>query len=89
MMTRITDMIPAHVPAAAKIEALCFTQPWSEQALLAGVMNPSCIMLAALNEENIVMGWAGARISAHRRRRGAHSRAHRPLRAKAGRNAHA
>jgi ribosomal-protein-alanine N-acetyltransferase len=62
MMTRITDMIPAHVPAAAKIEALCFTQPWSEQALLAGVMNPSCIMLAALNEENIVMGWAGAQV---------------------------
>lgn len=51
-------MTEAHIPAAAALEQVCFSQPWSAQVLQAELKNTTAYFLAA-RENNKLAGYAG------------------------------
>lgn len=53
-----TEMQPKHVPAVAGLEQLCFSQPWSEAALLESLQSPQAVFLVALEGETL-LGYGG------------------------------
>ena len=57
---RIMDMQPEHVPAAARLEALCFSLPRSEAALLAELDTPGYRCYVAVDgvKSEILCGFA-------------------------------
>ena len=54
----VTKMEPAHVPAAARLERLCFSAPWSERELLSALEMPGSVYFAALEGDELC-GYAG------------------------------
>lgn len=55
-------MGPEHVEALAELERLCFSQPWSREALAEEIGNPVGCFLVAV-EEGRVLGYAGMHCS--------------------------
>ena len=61
----IAKMNEAHVAEVARLEALCFSEPWSEKSVASELTNPLSLWLVALEGENVigyvgsqtVMGW--------------------------------
>ena len=61
----IAKMNEAHVAEVAVLEALCFSDPWSEKSVASELTNPLSLWLVALEGENVigyvgsqtVMGW--------------------------------
>ncbi len=57
MNLEIVKMSPAHVPEIARLEAECFSQPWSENALSAELENDNSHFLAAVSDR--LLGYIG------------------------------
>ena len=55
----ITQMKTAHVPQVARLEKLCFTDPWSEQSVASELGNPLSLWLVA-EENGAVLGYIGS-----------------------------
>lgn len=55
---RVRLMQAADVPRIAELERICFSAPWSENALLESLQKPEYTFLAA-ELEGVVMGYAG------------------------------
>lgn len=56
---RIERMNLAHVAAAAGLERLCFSDPWSEKSIASELENPLSLWLVAL-EGGQVVGYVGS-----------------------------
>ena len=55
----IRKMTSAHVAAVAQLEALCFSDPWSERSVAAELNNPlSCWLVAEAGDR--VVGYIGS-----------------------------
>lgn len=54
----ITAMKNEDIPAVAKLETQCFSQPWSSQVLEAEMQNPNSIFYVA-REEDKLAGYVG------------------------------
>ena len=59
MGVQITVLLPKHVAAAAKLEEVCFSAPWSEKLLQQEAKKPAAVMLCAIDEQSHLLGWAG------------------------------
>lgn len=55
----ICRMSPADTEAAARLEQLCFSEPWSQEALLDSLMQSVYVFLAAKHEGELI-GYVGA-----------------------------
>jgi len=53
------NMQPAHVLQVAELEKLCFSSPWSENAIRGELTNPLSLWLVAL-DGNTVAGYVGS-----------------------------
>lgn len=58
-MIKIIPMTVDHVPAVAALEALCFSDPWSENSVASELGNPLSLWLVAM-EEDQVAGYIGS-----------------------------
>ncbi|HAL88496.1 MAG TPA: ribosomal-protein-alanine N-acetyltransferase [Clostridiales bacterium] len=56
---RIVKMGPEHVPQIAKLEKLCFSDPWSEKSIASELQNPLALWLVA-EEDGRVLGYVGS-----------------------------
>ena len=56
---RIMNMTAAHVAQVAALEALCFSDPWSEKSVASELTNPLSLWLVALDGEQVV-GYVGS-----------------------------
>jgi ribosomal-protein-alanine N-acetyltransferase len=59
MRWQIQPMKKEWLPAAAALECACFSLPWSRQSLHSELSNPRAVMLAAVDEDGALLGWAG------------------------------
>ena len=55
----ITEMKACHVPTVASLEAICFSDPWSEKSVASELDNPLSLWLVA-EEEGGVVGYVGS-----------------------------
>ena len=55
----ITQMNETHVAAVAGLEAMCFSDPWSEKSVASELENPLSVWLVALEGEQTV-GYVGS-----------------------------
>lgn len=51
-------MTAAHTARLAELEKLCFSEPWSEKALLEEIKNPAAYFVTAVEGESI-LGYGG------------------------------
>ena len=56
---RLVPMTAELIPAIAEIERLCFSQPWSENALHEELFNDTACFIAAVSENGETLGYAG------------------------------
>ena len=54
----VVPMARSHLEALARLEALCFSAPWSRQALAEELTNPAAVFLVA-EEGGVPLGYAG------------------------------
>ena len=54
----IVPMRAEHTARLAELEKLCFSEPWSEKALLEEIDNPAAYFVAAV-EKNEILGYGG------------------------------
>ena len=62
----IAKMNESHVAEVAALEAMCFSEPWSEKSVASELTNPLSLWLVALEGETVigyvgsqtVMGWS-------------------------------
>lgn len=62
MNWRILPLTAEHLSAVAELERLCFSEPWSENAL-AFLLGDSALGLIALNDEGIALAYGGMLIA--------------------------
>lgn len=55
---QVISMQAEHTARLAELEKLCFSEPWSEKALLEEIDNPSAYFVAAVDEDE-VLGYGG------------------------------
>lgn len=60
---RIALLAPQYLDAAARLERLCFADPWSRESLAEELDNPNAVYLAALEEDRL-LGYGGMRFAA-------------------------
>jgi len=58
-MINIVPMTAAHVPSIVALEAICFSDPWSENSVASELSNPLSLWLIALDGEK-VLGYIGS-----------------------------
>ena len=58
-MIKIITMTQTHVPQVAALEALCFSDPWSEKSVASELTNPLAYWLVAVKEERVA-GYVGS-----------------------------
>ena len=58
-MIRFEIMTDAHVPQIAKLETICFSDPWSEKSVASELNNPLSLWLVALDGETVA-GYIGS-----------------------------
>ena len=56
---RIVPMTERHIPALAELERVCFSAPWSEEALREELDNPLAHFRVAEAEDGAVLGYVG------------------------------
>lgn len=59
----IVPMRSCHLEAISQLERLCFSSPWSIQALSEELSNPNSLYLVAMDERNAA-GYGGMRFAA-------------------------
>ena len=55
----IMQMTSAHVPQVARLERVCFQDPWSEQSIASELENPLSLWLVAMEEDRL-LGYVGS-----------------------------
>ena len=58
-MMEIVQMKQAHVAAVARLEKLCFSDPWSENSIAYELTNPLSLWLVAV-QNGSVLGYVGS-----------------------------
>ena len=58
---KIVPMQEIHLDKLAQLEQMCFSHPWSGQALGEELSNPAAVFLVAV-EEDTVLGYAGMHV---------------------------
>lgn len=58
-MIQFMPMTAAHVPQVARLEKLCFPDPWSEKSVASELENEIALWLVALDGESVV-GYVGS-----------------------------
>ena len=58
-MIQIVKMEPCHVAQVAKLEKLCFSDPWSERSVAGELTNPLSLWLVAVDDGKVV-GYVGS-----------------------------
>ena len=58
-MIDIVLMTAQHVSAVARLEKLCFSDPWSENSVASELVNPLSVWLVALEDETVI-GYIGS-----------------------------
>ena len=58
-MIRYERMNENHVPQIAKLETVCFSDPWSENSIASELRNPLSLWLVALDGETVA-GYVGS-----------------------------
>lgn len=58
-MMKIIPMTDAHSGAVAALEAMCFTDPWSERSIVSELSNPLSLWLVAVQNETVI-GYIGS-----------------------------
>lgn len=58
-MIAIEPMKQAHVPQIARLEKLCFPDPWSEKSIASELENPLSLWLVAADGEKL-LGYVGS-----------------------------
>ena len=58
-MMKIISMTADHVPSVAALEAICFSDPWSENSVASELNNPLSLWLIAVEDETVV-GYVGS-----------------------------
>ena len=58
-MMKIIPMTADHVPSVAALEAMCFSDPWSQNSVASELNNPLSLWLVALEEDTLV-GYVGS-----------------------------
>lgn len=60
----IREMQSEDIPAVAALEAMCFSEAWSEQAFRDALKQPEALMMTAIGMGNNPMGYCGIYLSA-------------------------
>lgn len=60
----ILPMKKEHTPILADLESLCFSQPWSREALEAEIGSPNAVFFVALGHDGALGGYAGMHCAA-------------------------
>ena len=58
-MIRIVEMGDAHVAEVARLETVCFSDPWSERSMASELSNPLSYWLVALDGDRVA-GYVGS-----------------------------
>ena len=53
------QMMPEHVKQVAQLEAVCFSHPWSENAIFGELSNPLSLWVVAVDDGHVV-GYVGS-----------------------------
>lgn len=56
---KIVPMEEKHVPQVAELEAICFSDPWSERSVASELTNPLSLWLVAMDGEKLT-GYIGS-----------------------------
>ncbi len=56
---KVTTMTAAHLPELARLEKLCFSEPWSEEGLAAELDNEAAFFRVAEDAAGAVLGYVG------------------------------
>ena len=59
---RIVPMTAEHLDEVAKLEQICFPDPWSRNLLAEELKNDLCAYLVALDAQGLVAGYAGMQV---------------------------
>ena len=59
---RAVPLQERHLDEAARLETLCFSRPWSRQALAEELENPTAFFLAAEDDTGELLGYAGMHV---------------------------
>lgn len=59
---RAVPLQERHLDEAARLETLCFSRPWSRQALAEELENPTAVFLAAEDDAGELLGYAGMHV---------------------------
>lgn len=55
----IMQMTSTHVPQVARLEGVCFQDPWSERSIASELENPLSLWLVAMEEDRL-LGYVGS-----------------------------
>lgn len=58
-MIEIVPMTAEHITAVAKLEAICFFDPWSENSIASELENPLSLWLVAVSDD-MLAGYVGS-----------------------------
>ena len=59
MTYKLVPMTMEHIPQVAALERVCFSRPWSEDALRSELWNDAAVIIVAESEDGSVLGYAG------------------------------
>jgi len=59
---RAVPLQERHLDEAARLETLCFSRPWSRQALAEELENPTAVFMAAEDDAGELLGYAGMHV---------------------------
>ena len=59
---RAVPLQERHLDEAVRLETLCFSRPWSRQALAEELENPTAVFLAAEDDAGELFGYAGMHV---------------------------
>ena len=59
MNYKLVPMTEEHIARIAELEKICFSCPWSENALREELWNDSAVIIVAEGEDGTVLGYAG------------------------------
>lgn len=59
---RAVPLQERHLDKAARLETLCFSRPWSRQALAEELENPTAVFMAAEDDAGELLGYAGMHV---------------------------
>ena len=59
MKYTLTPMTAELIPQIAALERACFSHPWTEEMLQQELWNEAAVIIVALREDGVVLGYAG------------------------------